>query len=188
MPTTTTIMICGVGGQGAVLAADILARCAMAYGQDVKISEIHGMSQRGGAVTTIIRVGEEVSSMVASPGSVDYLLGFETTEALRNIHYLSPTGTLIVNDQTIQPLSVLSGAAKPASGVRKSLVDRGAHMIDAVRLAAQAGSIKAANIVMLGALSAYLPYPEDLWVQTISRRVPAKFLQSNLAAFAAPRQ
>ena len=126
--------------------------------------------------------------MVASPGSVDYLLGFETTEALRNIHYLSPTGTLIVNDQTIQPLSVLSGAAKPASGVRKSLVDRGAHMIDAVRFAAQAGSIKAANIVMLGALSAYLPYPEDLWVQTISRRVPAKFLQSNLAAFAAPRQ
>ena len=103
MPTTTTIMICGVGGQGAVLAADILARCAMAYGQDVKISEIHGMSQRGGAVTTIIRVGEEVSSMVASPGSVDYLLGFETTEALRNIHYLSPTGTLIATTRPSSP-------------------------------------------------------------------------------------
>ena len=107
----TTILLAGVGGQGTILAADLLAKTAMANGLQVKLSEIHGMSQRGGAVTTVVRIGEKVNSMVCCEGCADYLLSFETTEALRNIQFLKKDGMLLVNDESIKPLPVLTGKA-----------------------------------------------------------------------------
>ena len=183
----TTVLLCGVGGQGALLAADILARCAMTCGQEAKLSEIHGMAQRGGAVTTVVRFGESVSSMVADLGSVDYLVSFETTEALRNISYVREGGVQIVSDESIKPLPVLTGRLAMPAKARKRLKDAGATVIPAELLAKQAGSIKAVNVVLLGALSTYLPFPEDVWIDTIALRVPAKFKDVNIAAFRAAR-
>ncbi|MDO4442916.1 MAG: indolepyruvate oxidoreductase subunit beta [Slackia sp.] len=188
MPNSaTTVLLCGVGGQGALLAADILARCAMACGQDVKLSEIHGMAQRGGAVTTVVRFGDDVSSMVADLGSVDYLVSFETTEALRNIAYVREGGVQIVSDESIKPLPVLTGRLSMPGKARKRLAEGGAKVIPAELLAKQAGSVKAVNVVLLGALSTYLPYQEDVWIATIEQRVPAKFKDINIAAFRAAR-
>ena len=183
MSSTKTVMLCGVGGQGALLAADILARFAVVCGQDVKLSEIHGMAQRGGAVTTIIRLGDKVASMVADEGCVDCLVAFETTEALRNLPYLAEGGSMFVSDESIEPLPVLMGKARMPRAPRKTLRDLGAFVIPAGVLAKQAGSSKAVNVVLLGALSTRLPYPEELWRTTIERRVPEKFKDINLTAF-----
>ncbi len=187
MSNTKTVMLCGVGGQGALLAADILSRCAMAYGQDVKLSEIHGMAQRGGAVTTIIRIGDSVASMVADVGSVDCLVSFETTEALRNLPYLAEGGSMFVSDESICPLPVLTGKASMPKDARKTLLDLGAALIPAASLAQQAGSAKAVNVVLLGALSTRMPYPFELWLEVIKERVPDKFKDVNVAAFKAGR-
>lgn len=184
---TITVLLCGVGGQGALLAADVLARCAMANGQDVKLSEIHGMAQRGGAVTTVVRIGDSVASMVADKGQVDYLVSFETTEAMRNIEYLREGGTMLVSDESIKPLPVLTGKGTMPRNARKCLDDAGGVVIPADTLAKQAGSIKAVNVVLLGALSTYLPYDEQLWLDVIVGRVPAKFKDVNVAAFKAGR-
>ena len=187
MSNTKTVMLCGVGGQGALLAADILSRCAMAYGQDVKLSEIHGMAQRGGAVTTIIRIGDSVASMVADLGSVDCLVSFETTEALRNLPYLAEGGSMFVSDESIRPLPVLTGKASMPKDARKTLRDLGAAIIPAELLAKQAGSAKAVNVVLLGALSTRMPYPFELWLEIIKERVPNTFRDVNVAAFKAGR-
>lgn len=188
MPSNaTTVLLCGVGGQGALLAADILARCAMACGQDVKLSEIHGMAQRGGAVTTVVRLGEKVSSMVADQGCVDYLVSFETTEALRNISYLREGGVAIVSDESIKPLPVLTGKLAMPKGARKQLAAHRAQVIPAELLAKQAGSVKAVNVVLLGALSTHLSFPKDVWLRVIEERVPAKFKDVNIAAFESAR-
>ena len=187
MSNTTTVLLCGVGGQGALLAADILARCAMACGDDVKLSEIHGMAQRGGAVTTVVRLGKNVRSMRADKGGVDYLVSFETTEALRNLDYVKRDGVLIPNDESIKPLPVLTGKIEMPRAARKTLSSYGAKVIPAELLAKQAGSTKAVNIVLLGALSAYLDYPEEVWESVIEQRVPARFKDINLKAFAMAR-
>lgn len=184
---TTTVVLCGVGGQGALLAADILARCAMACGHDVKLSEIHGMAQRGGAVTTVVRLGEKVSSMVADRGSADFLVSFETTEALRNLPFLREDGCMIVSDESIKPLPVLTGKAAMPQRARARLAEAGGLIVPASLLAKQAGSAKAVNIVLLGVLSTRLAYPEDVWTRVIEQRVPPKFKQANIAAFAAGR-
>ena len=184
---TITVLLCGVGGQGTILAADVLARCAMASGQDVKLSEIHGMAQRGGAVTTVVRLGDKVSSMVADKGAADYLVAFETTEALRNISFLAEDGALFVNDESVQPLPVLTGNASMPENVHERLDGYGATVIPAAQLAVEAGSIKAVNIVLMGALSTRLPYAEELWLDVIAGRVPAKFKDVNIAAFKAGR-
>ena len=186
MNNTTTVLLCGVGGQGALLAADILARCAMACGDDVKLSEIHGMAQRGGAVTTV-RLGKNVRSMRADKGEVDYLVSFETTEALRNLDYVKRDGVLITNDESIKPLPVLTGKIEMPRAARKTLASYGAKVVPAELLAKQAGSTKAVNIVLLGALSAYLDYPEEVWESVIEQRVPARFKDVNLKAFAMAR-
>ena len=128
---TKTVLLSGVGGQGAILAADILSRVAMACGQDVKLSEIHGMAQRGGAVTTVVRLGDSVASMVADKGSVDYLVSFEKIEALRNIEFLKDGGALLVNDEFIKPLPVATGAVQAPSGVVESLEQAGAVLVPA---------------------------------------------------------
>lgn len=187
MSNTTTVLLCGVGGQGALLAADILARCAMACGDDVKLSEIHGMAQRGGAVTTVVRLGKNVRSMRADKGGVDYLVSFETTEALRNLDYVKRDGVLITNDESIKPLPVLTGKIEMPRAARKTLSSYGAKVIPAELLAKQAGSTKAVNIVLLGALSVYLDYPEEVWESVIEQRVPARFKDINLKAFAMAR-
>lgn len=180
---TKTIVLCGVGGQGALLAADLLARCAAASGDDVKLSEIHGMAQRGGAVTTVVRIGSNVSSMVADLGCADFLLAFETTEALRGLPFLKAEGRAIVSDESIKPLPVLTGSASMPKQARARLKDSGAIVLPAELLAKQAGTAKAVNVVLLGTLSVYLTYEDAIWRKTIESRVPAKFLDANLAAF-----
>ena len=180
---TKTILMSGVGGQGTILAADILSRVAMVEGDDVKISEIHGMAQRGGAVTTVVRVGSRVASMVADKGSCDYLVSFEKIEALRNIEYLAEGGMLLVNDECIKSLPVATGAVPMPEGIDGSLSATGALLVPAEKLARQAGSVKAVNVVLLGALSAKMAYSEKAWLETIEQRVPAKFKDVNVEAF-----
>ena len=187
MSSTKAVMLCGVGGQGALLAADILARCAMACGQDVKLSEIHGMAQRGGAVTTVIRLGDKVASMVADEGLVDCLVAFETTEALRNLPYLKEGGYLLVADETIKPLPVQTGRASMPADARGQLRDLGATLIPAGSLALEIGSPKSVNVVLLGALSTRLDFPEEAWESVIRARVPQKTVDANLKAFHAGR-
>ena len=146
-----TILLCGVGGQGTILAADLLARAAIASGDDVKLSEIHGMAQRGGAVTTVVRVGRAVGTMVADIGDADFLVSFETTEALRNIAYLKQDGIAIVSDETIKPLTALTGRVPMPRGARKTLSGFGALVTPAELLARQAGSKRTVSWIEDGA-------------------------------------
>ena len=183
MSKTTTVLLCGVGGQGTILAADLLARAAMASGLDVKVSEIHGMAQRGGAVTTVVRFGDDVRSMVADLGCADCVVSFETTEALRNLPYLKEGGSLFVNDEAIKPLPVATGRASMPENARGRLSDLGAVLIPATELARTAGTPKAANVVLLGALSRALGFEGDVWQRVIEARVPEKYLDVNRRAF-----
>ena len=160
--TATTVLLCGVGGQGTILAADLLAHAAMAAGLDVKVSEIHGMAQRGGAVTTVVRFGDHVDSMVSDRGCADVVVSFETTEALRNQAQLKQGGALIVNDESIKPLPVLTGKAAMPARARQDLEK-------------------------LGALSARLGFPIEAWEDTVAHRVPPKTVEVNLEAFRAGR-
>lgn len=189
MPNTsaTTVLLCGVGGQGTILAADILAHAALEAGVTVKVSEIHGMAQRGGAVTTVVRFGEEVCSMVADLGSADCVVSFETTEALRNLPYLKEGGYLLVADETIKPLPVQTGRASMPVDARGQLRDLGATLIPAGSLALEIGSPKSVNVVLLGALSTRLDFPEEAWESVIRARVPQKTVDANLKAFHAGR-
>lgn len=181
----TTVLLCGVGGQGTVLAADLLARAAMGAGYDVKVSEIHGMAQRGGAVTTVVRFGKGVRSMVADLGSTDVIVSFETTEALRNLPFLKEGGRLLVADETIVPLPVATGKASMPVHAREQLASLGAVLIPATELAREAGTAKAGNVVLLGALSTALGFENEVWEQAITKRVPPKTIDANLAAFRA---
>lgn len=179
-----TVLLCGVGGQGTITAADLLARVALAAGQQVKISEIHGMSQRGGAVTTVVRLGEgPVHTMVCDEGCADNVVSFEMIEALRNLPYLKEGGQLVVNEETIKPLPVLTGRAAMPADPRGMLEQQGALFIPATELARRAGTPKCANVVLLGALATRLPFDLDLWEECIKEKVPPKTIDSNLAAF-----
>ena len=149
---TRTVLLCGVGGQGTITAADLLARAAAAAGLDVKVSEIHGMAQRGGAVTTVVRFGDKVQSMVADPGCCDAVVSFEKMEALRNVAFLKPGGFLLVADDSIKPLPVACGMVDMPAEIDENLVSHDATVIPATELAVQAGNIKTENVVLLGAL------------------------------------
>ncbi len=179
----TTVMLCGVGGQGTILAADLLAKVAAAADLDVKLSEVHGMAQRGGSVDTVVRFGEQVFSPVSDPGMVDHLVAFEIIEAARRIHWVSPEGRLLVNPRAIHPMPVLTGDAPVPHGLQAVLEQEGAIFIEADVLACQAGSPKSANVVLMGALSYGLPFDSSLWREVIEKRVPAKTVEANLAAF-----
>ena len=181
--SASTVLLAGVGGQGTILAADLLAKTAIASGLQVKLSEIHGMAQRGGAVTTVVRMGLTVHSMVVDEGTADYLLAFESTEALRNISFLAPGGLLLVNDEAIKPLPVATGRASMPSRVNERLDAFGAHLIPASKLAEQAGSARCANVVLLGALSAGLDFPVEAWESQIAAKVPPKTVDMNIEAF-----
>lgn len=186
--SVTTVMLCGVGGQGTILAADLLAKVAAASGLDVKLSEVHGMSQRGGSVDTIVRFGDAVYSPVTDPGMVDHLVAFEVIEAMRRVHYVKPGGRLLVNPSSTWPLPVLTGELAPPHGLQAILEDEGAIFIDADELACEAGSPKSANVVLMGALSTGLAFDENLWRDIIAKRVPPKTVEDNLRAFELGRE
>lgn len=183
MTESHTILLCGVGGQGTITAADLLARAARNAGFDVKVSEIHGMSQRGGAVTTVVRYGEAVNTMVADAGSCDCIVSFESMEALRNISYLAPHGYLLVSTVTIKPLAVATGSASMPAHLNERLKDAGAVLIDSEDLANQAGNAKTENVVLLGALESRLGFGHDMWTEVIKEHVPPKTIEANLTAF-----
>lgn len=186
--TVTTVMLCGVGGQGTILAADLLAKVASGHGYAVKLSEVHGMSQRGGSVDTVVKFGTEVHSPVTDPGMVDHLVAFESIEAMRRVHYVRPTGRLLVNPSAIQPLPVLTGDLAAPTGLNAILAEEGAIFIDADELACEAGSPKSANVVLMGALSVGLEFDQELWRSVIATRVPPKTVEANLKAFVLGRQ
>ena len=178
-----SVLLCGVGGQGTILAADLLAKVALASGCDVKLSEIHGMSQRGGSVTTMVRFGDRVSSPVIGPGCADRIVSFEILEALRNQSFLGPDGSMLVNDLITTPLPVIMGSAEMPSDPRGALQTHGALLIPAQERAEAIGNPKGANVVLMGALSVQLPFDEEVWEEVICNRVPPKTIEVNLQAF-----
>ena len=183
---TVTVLLCGVGGQGTILAADLLAHAALESGYDAKVSEIHGMSQRGGAVTTVVRFGRAgVQSMVSDPGCADCVVSFETTEALRNLPNVREGGYLLVADESIQPLPVLIGRASMPEHARETLAAAGATLIPAGDIAVGVGAPKSVNVVLLGALATRLDFSQEAWERVVARRVPPKTVDANLAAFRA---
>lgn len=178
-----TVMLCGVGGQGTILAADILAKTAAQSGFDVRLSEIHGMAQRGGSVTTIVKFGEKVYAPVTDVGAVDVLVSFELVEALRYAHFVKDGGKIYVNDELIEPLSVATAVNKLEFDPREELAKRGAIFVPASQIAQSVHSPKSANIVLMGALSNALPFSEQTWREIMSKRVPPQTLEANLEAF-----
>ena len=181
----TSIMIVGVGGQGTLLASRILGNVLIGAGYDVKVSEVHGMSQRGGSVTTYVRFGEKVWSPIIEKGGADIILSFELLEALRALPYLKPDGQIIVNTQQIDPMPVITGAAEYPQGIEQTLAQRSRlTAVDALALAREAGSIKAVNVVLIGLLASRTSIPREQWEETLRATVPPKFLEINQRAFA----
>ncbi len=182
---TKNVMIVGVGGQGSLLASKILGRLLLAQGLDVKVSEVHGMSQRGGSVVTYVRFGDAVASPIIDRGQADFIVSFEQLEAARWLSYLKPGGRVIVNTQIIEPMPVLTGAEVYPANLPEKMRALGAQVdaMDALALAEQAGTAKAVNLVLMGRLSRYFDFPETAWMQTIEQSVPAKFLELNKKAF-----
>lgn len=180
---TTTVLLVGVGGQGTILAGDLLAKTAAKSGFDVKISEIHGMSQRGGSVTTSVRFGKCVNSMLVDPGQADIIVAFEEIEALRYLHFLKKDGVLFVNSTKITPVSVHIGNFDMPQNVDERLKNVGADLVDAEKLAKNVASAKSANVVLMGALSTQLPFDENTWIEVIKNRVPQKTIEKNIEAF-----
>lgn len=181
----TNILIAGVGGQGTLLASRVLGKYALLSGKDCKLSEIHGMSQRGGSVTTHVRIGEKVYSPVIWEGSADIVLAFETLEASRMKHYLKADGILLVNEEKILPMPCIVGMAKYPDGLKESMVSayEKCKFINARALALQAGNEKATNVVMLGAMCKLCGFDKTLMEQAVQESVPPKFLDLNLRAF-----
>ena len=181
---TLNIVICGVGGQGTLLASRILGHIALEKGYDVKVSEVHGMSQRGGSVITYVRMGEKVYSPMIEQKGADFVLAFEELEALRDLTYLKDGGTLIVNAQKILPLPVIIGAAEYPERIVGQLRERANVVaLDALPMASAAGNARAVNTVLLGALARRLPFEKQLWLDALHACVPSRFIEANLAAF-----
>lgn len=181
---TKNIMIVGVGGQGTLLASRILGNTVINEGYDVKVSEVHGMSQRGGSVVTYVKYGEKVYSPIIDEGEADIILAFELLEALRALPYLKKGGKIIVNNQAIDPMPVITGAAQyPADIAKKLSAKVDTLSIDALALAKEAGNIKAVNVVLIGVMAKSTDIPYENWVETIKTTVPERFLEVNLKAF-----
>lgn len=182
---TKNIMIVGVGGQGSLLASKLLGHLLLTEGYDVKVSEVHGMSQRGGSVVTYVRFGEKVYSPIIDKGEADFIVSFEKLEAARYVQYLKKGGRIVVNTQEIDPMPVIIGAAEyPENLVEKmENLDIQVDAMDCLLLANEAGSSKAVNIVLMGRLSKYFDIPVDKWEKAIEECVPAKFVELNKKAF-----
>ena len=181
---TKNIMIVGVGGQGTLLASRILGNAIISAGFDVKVSEVHGMSQRGGSVITYVKYAEEVYSPIIDLGEADTILAFELLEAYRALPYLKKGGKVIVNTQSIDPMPVITGAMSyPADIAAKMSAMADVTAVDALALAKEAGNAKAVNVVLIGFMAKNTDIPYETWIETIKTTVPAKFLDLNLKAF-----
>lgn len=185
MSNGKSVMIVGVGGQGTLLASRLLGAAMTAKGFDVKVSEVHGMSQRGGSVVTYVRYGEKVYSPIIEEGEADIVLAFEQLEAARYLPYLKKGGAVVVNTQKMDPMPVVTGAAKYPEGVLDAIAAKGVQVlaVDALSLAEQAGSVKAVNVVLIGAMAKSLQQDPEVWLKAIEETVPAKFLEMNREAF-----
>lgn len=178
------IMIVGVGGQGTLLASRILGNVAIGEGYDVKLSEVHGMSQRGGSVVTYVKYGEKVYSPIIDEGEADIILAFEMLEAYRALPYLKKDGVMIANTQKIDPMPVIIGAAEYPEDIEAKMSQKvKLQAVDALELAKEAGNIKAVNVVLIGVMAKNTEIPYEKWVETIKKTVPEKFLEVNLKAF-----
>lgn len=182
---TKNIMIVGVGGQGSLLASKLLGHLLLTQGYDVKVSEVHGMSQRGGSVVTYVRFGDKVYSPVIDKGEADFIVSFELLEAARWLPYLKKDGQIVTNTQQIDPMPVITGAAEYPEDLVNKLKATGAKVdaLDCLSLAEKAGSSKAVNIVLLGRLSHYFDLPKEAWMKSLEANVPSKFLEMNKKAF-----
>lgn len=186
---TKNIMIVGVGGQGSLLASKMLGKLLLSQGYDVKVSEVHGMSQRGGSVVTYVRYGEKVYSPIIDKGTADFIISFEKLEAARWVPYLKKGGKIIMSTQEIDPMPVIIGAAQYPENLVEKMQAAGADVdaIDALDLAIQAGSSKAVNLVLMGRLSKYFEATQEAWMEALEACVPPKFLELNKKAFALGR-
>ncbi|MGN1013724.1 MAG: indolepyruvate oxidoreductase subunit beta [Butyricicoccus sp.] len=182
---TKNIMIVGVGGQGSLLASKLLGQILLMQGYDVKVSEVHGMSQRGGSVVTYVRFGEQVYSPIIDEGEADFIISFELLEAARYMKFLKPGGRVVVNTQQIDPMPVITGAAQYPTELISKMEKSGAVVdaMDALAIATEAGSSKAVNIALMGRLSKYFDFTEEAWMEALTACVPSKFLELNKKAF-----
>ena len=183
----TNILIVGVGGQGTLLASRVLGAIAAIEGKDCKLSEVHGMSQRGGSVVTHVRIGDNIAAPLVTPGEADFILAFEKLEALRWGYYLRKDGKLLVNDQEIMPMPVITGAMAYPDGIYAKLAEEGRDtvVVDGLKLAEEAGNTKAVNVVMIGALCAIEGVKYEVALEAVRRSVPAKLLAVNEKALEA---
>ena len=180
-------MIVGVGGQGSLLASKLVGQALLIEGYDAKVSEVHGMSQRGGSVVTYVRYGGKVHSPIVDIGQAELIVSFELLEAARWINHLAPGGQVITNTQQIDPIPVILGAAKYPENLVEKMKATGAEIdaFDALALSEEAGSAKTVNVVMMGRLSKYFPFAKETWIQALEECVPQKFLEMNRRAFEA---
>lgn len=181
----SSVMIVGVGGQGTLLASRIIGNVAIKAGFDVKLSEVHGMSQRGGSVVTYVKYSDKVYSPLIFEGEADYLLAFEELEAYRWLPYLKPDGHLIVNAQQMDPMPVITGAMKYPDNILTKIKSKinNVTAIDALKGALDAGTVKAVNVVLIGCFAKRTDVDKDIWIEVIKETVPQKFLEINLKAF-----
>lgn len=181
---TRNIMIVGVGGQGTLLTSRILGGLTLRAGYDVKMSEVHGMAQRGGSVVTYVRYGEKVEEPIVEEGQADVLIAFERLEALRYAHFLKKDGVLIVNDERIDPMPVVIGAAQYPEGILERLSkEYKVYTVDAMREAKALGNTKTFNVIVLGVAARHMDFPKEDWLAVIEATVPPKTIAVNQAAF-----
>ena len=185
MRRTKNIIICGTGGQGILMASEVLCSAAWRSGFDVKKSEVHGMSQRGGAVVSTVRFGDKVYSPITGIGDVDYILAFERLEALRNLDKLKKDGIILVNDYRINPLPVATAVMEYPDNILETIKKTVPNVvtINAFDMAKGLGNIKVMNTIMIGRLAKTIDLPKEIWLQVIKRRVPAKAIDINIKAF-----
>ena len=180
------IMVVGVGGQGTLLTSRIIGKTALAAGYDVKLSEVHGMAQRGGSVVTFVRYGEKVYEPVCEEGTVDVLISFERLEALRYAHFVKPDGKIIVNDTRIDPMTVVIGAKSyPEEIIENLSKEHELYAIDGGKIAKELGNSKVLNSVVLGLAAKHIGFGEDAWLEVLKATVPPKTIDINASAFKA---
>lgn len=179
------IMIVGVGGQGTLLASRVLGNVALKLGYDVKVSEVHGMSQRGGSVVTYVKMADKVYSPLIEKGEADIILAFERLEALRWLEFLKAGGKMVINTQKINPMPVIIGKAKYPEGIVEKIKENyeNIEVIDALKAARESGSIKAVNIVLLGVMAKSTDIKKEVWLEAIREVVPQRLLDINIKAF-----
>ena len=186
----TSILLAGVGGQGIVLASKILAKCAFSAGFMVKESELHGMAQRGGSVISHVRFGEEVYSPLIPGGKADFLVALEELEGLRYTYFLKPSAQVILNSKQVAPSIIIPENSRYPENIKEKLESSG-FRVDAVKAlekAKELGNLKVENIILIGALSRYLPFTVEDWQRTIEESVPVKTIEINMKAFITGRE